>query len=117
LGFTDRLADDADKVFLGHGHFEEDLIVSNSDGDTDVLGIVDILSLDTGGMAENEINRGISELADIWISETYIQTIKTYDTITTSSGKVWEVVQRNLEHGMWELRCTSKQTRRRGRNR
>ncbi len=114
MGFKDRLLDDTDKVFLGHGHFEENLVYTYADGTTvNIKGIVDLLSLDTGGMAENEVNPGISSLADIAISQNDIPLVSKYDKIISEDGKKWRIIQRQNEGGMWQIRCTSEQKRRR----
>lgn len=118
MSFSDRLADDANRVFLGSKHFEEDLVFSNQKGTVTVnlKGIVDILSLDTGAMAENEINRGIMSVADVYVAESKMTTApEKYDNFTTVSGNTWRIAQRNLENGMWVLRCTDNQVRRHGR--
>jgi hypothetical protein len=120
VGFSDRLADDANRVFLGSDHFEEDLTFSNQKGTVTgtLQGVVDVLSLDTGGMAENEINPGIMSVADIYVASSKMPTTPNkYDTFTTSSGNTWRVIQRNLENGMWVIRCTDNQVRRHGRSR
>lgn len=120
MSFSDRLADDANRVFLGSDHFEEDLVFSNQKGTVtgNLEGIVDVLSLDTGAMAENEVNRGIMSVADIYVAESKMPIAPSkYDTFTTASGNTWRVAQRNLENGMWVLRCTDNQVRRHGRTR
>lgn len=120
MGFSDRLADDANRVFLGSDHFEEDLVFSNQKGTVtgNLRGVVDVLSLDTGGMAENEVNPGIMSLADIYVAESKMPAKpEKYDKFTTGAGNTWRVIQRSLENGMWVLRCTDNQVRRHGRSR
>ena len=120
MGFSDRLADDANRVFLKSEHFEEDLSFSNQKGTVTgtLKGVVDVLSLDTGAMAENEVNRGIMSLADIYVADSKMPASpEKYDTFSTAAGNTWRVIQRSLENGMWVLRCTDNQTRRHGRSR
>lgn len=117
MGFADRLSQDVGRVFLGAENFEEDLVLQKGGSSTDTVnlkGVVDVISYSTGAIAENEVNPSIMAMADIFIDARDLDGYEPeiYDKIVQGSF-AWSVKQKSLENGMWTIRATERETRRR----
>lgn len=117
MGFADRLSQDVGKVYLGAENFEIDLVLykgGSSINTVTLKGVVDVISYNTGAIAENEVNPSIMAMADIFINASDLDGYEpeVYDKINDGSLN-WSVKQKMLEDGLWTLRCTDRETRRR----
>lgn len=115
MGFADRLKDDVNRVFFGAEVFEEDLVYVPLS--IAFRGTVDIDSFNTGDGAENEVNRSMAKLCQIYAPSIIFPTTPAiYDEIYQESEDItWTVKQLKREGGMWHFYCTSGDNRRRGR--
>ena len=95
--------------------FEEDLVIVSSQ--VEFKGTVDIDSFNTGDGAENEVNRSMAKLAQIYAPVIVFTTTPTiYDEIYQPSEDItWSIKQLKREHGMYQFYVTSADNRRRGR--
>lgn len=113
MAFLDYLEESHARVFFNGERHEETLIFNGSE----IKGVVDIESFDTGAGAENEVNRSIVKLATIYApASSFSTTPKVYDLIVQPRESItWTIKQTKREHGMWTFTCTSGDNYRRGR--
>tara|TARA_R110000787_G_C13397260_1_gene443152 strand:- start:164 stop:526 length:363 start_codon:yes stop_codon:yes gene_type:complete len=118
MSFQDRLSNDANRVFFGAKLHEEDVVYRFKDGsELNLKGIVEVESYQTGAEAENEVNRSIVKLAQIYIPSISFSALPLiYEKIfQPASGITWTIKQFNKEHGMLEFSVTDGDNRRRER--
>ena len=115
MAFADRLACDAELVFMGSGTHEQEVTYRVRASAVSIVlnAQVDVDSFATGAAAENEFNPAIEAAAHFYIASSDLPDGASRGDTITHAGKEWRVQQPKLEAGMWTLFATAEHRRRR----